>query len=58
MNDLPLFPTTLVGSYPQPDWPWRSAKTPGIHQALSNAYLKSEGLYSLRDGWIKLHYPK
>ena len=38
--------------------PWRSAKTPGIHQALSNAYLKSEGLYSLRDGWIKLHYPK
>src|SRR4051812_3694196 len=20
MNDLPLFPTTLVGSYPQPEW--------------------------------------
>jgi RNA-directed DNA polymerase len=38
--------------------PWRSAKTPGINQALSNAYLKSEGLYSLRDGWIKLHYPE
>ncbi len=38
--------------------PWRSAKTPGINQALSNDYLKSEGLYSLRDGWIKLHYPK
>jgi len=36
--------------------PWRSAKTPGIQQALSNAYLKSEGLYALRDGWIKLHY--
>ena len=38
--------------------PWRSAKTPGINQALSNDYLKSEGLYSLRDCWIKLHYPK
>ena len=38
--------------------PWRSSKTPGINQALSNVYLKSEGLYELRDGWIKLHYPK
>ena len=35
--------------------PWRSSKTPGINQALSNAYLKSQGLYELRDGWIKLH---
>jgi len=38
--------------------PWRSSKTPGIQQALSNAYLKSQGLYSLRDGWIKLHHCK
>jgi len=38
--------------------PWRSAKTPEINQALSLDYLKSEGLYSLRDGWITLHYPK
>ncbi|OUS41065.1 group II intron reverse transcriptase/maturase [Oleispira antarctica] len=38
--------------------PWRSSKTPGINQALSNAYLKSEGLYTLRDGWIKLHHSK
>jgi RNA-directed DNA polymerase len=38
--------------------PWRSAKTPGINQALSLDYLKSEGLYSLCDGWIALHYPK
>ena len=36
--------------------PWRSAKTPGIQQALSNDYLKSQGLYALRDGWIKLHH--
>lgn len=38
--------------------PWRSSKTPGINQALSNNYLKSQGLYALRDGWIKLHYSK
>jgi RNA-directed DNA polymerase len=38
--------------------PWRSTKTPGINQALSLDDLKSEGLYSLRDGWIALHYPK
>jgi RNA-directed DNA polymerase len=37
--------------------PWRSSKTPGIQQALSNAFLKAEGLYAFRDGWIKLHYP-
>lgn len=36
---------------------WRSSKTPGIQQALSNDYLKSEGLFSLRDGWVKVHYP-
>jgi RNA-directed DNA polymerase len=38
--------------------PWRSARTPGINQVLSLKHLKSEGLYSLRDGWIKLHYPE
>jgi RNA-directed DNA polymerase len=37
--------------------PWRSSKTPGIQQALSNAYLAKAGLYSLREGWIKVHYP-
>lgn len=36
--------------------PWRSSKTPGINQALSNDYLEKAGLVSLRDGWIKLHY--
>jgi len=34
--------------------PWRSAKKPGANQALSNAYLKAQGLYALRHGWIKL----
>ena len=38
--------------------PWRSSKTPGIQQALSLEFLKSEGLYALQDGWIKLHYPE
>jgi RNA-directed DNA polymerase len=38
--------------------PWRSSKTPEIQEALSNAYLKSQGLYSLRDGWIKLQHPE
>jgi RNA-directed DNA polymerase len=37
---------------------WRSAKSSGINQALSLDFLKSEGLYSLRDEWIALHYPK
>ncbi len=37
--------------------PWRSSKTPGIQQALSNSYLEEEGLFSLRSGWIKVHYP-
>lgn len=38
--------------------PWRSSRSPGINQALSNAYLKSQGLCALRDGWIKLHHSK
>jgi RNA-directed DNA polymerase len=38
--------------------PWRSVKTLGINQALSLDYLKSKGLYSLRDGWIALHHSK
>ena len=37
--------------------PWRSSKTPGIQQALSKEYLKQEGLYSIRKGWIAVHYP-
>jgi RNA-directed DNA polymerase len=37
--------------------PWRSSKTPGIQQALDNDFRKSEGVFSLRDGWITVHYP-
>lgn len=35
--------------------PWRSSKSSGVNQVLSNAYLKSQGLYELRDDWIKFH---
>ncbi|WP_178030922.1 hypothetical protein [Pelagibaculum spongiae] len=38
--------------------PCRSSKTPGIQQGLTNAYLEAEGLFSLRERWITLHYPK
>ena len=38
--------------------PWRSSKTPGIQKALSNEFLKAKGLFSLRDGWVKLHHAK
>ena len=31
-------------------------KKEGIQQALSNAYLKAEGLFSLRQGWISLNH--
>ncbi len=37
--------------------PWRSSKSPGINQAISDKYLVKEGLFSLRIGWIKVHYP-
>lgn len=35
---------------------WRSSKTKGINMALSNQYLRKEGLISLRDIWIKIHH--
>jgi len=49
---------TAVGCGITSKGPWRSSKTPGINQALSLDYLKSQGLYALRDGWIKLHHSK
>lgn len=35
---------------------WHSAKTEGIHRAISNEYLESQGLISLRDRWVAIHY--
>ena len=48
---------TAVGCGITSKGPWRSSKTPGIQQALSNDYLKKVGLFSLRDGWIAVQYP-
>ena len=36
--------------------PWRSSKTKGINIAIGNKFLKQEGLVSLREIWIKVHY--
>ena len=35
---------------------WHSAKTEGIHRGLNDAFLARQGLFSLRDGWVKMHY--
>ncbi|WP_428634116.1 group II intron reverse transcriptase/maturase [Sedimenticola sp.] len=35
---------------------WRSSKSHGINAALGLKYLKQQGLFSLRDGWITFHY--
>jgi RNA-directed DNA polymerase len=35
---------------------WRSSKSHGINAALGLTYLKQQGLFSLRDGWIAFHY--
>ena len=35
---------------------WRNARTEGIHRGLNDAFLAEQGLFSLRDGWIKIHY--
>jgi RNA-directed DNA polymerase len=36
--------------------PCRSSKTKGINIAISNEFLAENGLVSLRDVWIKIHY--
>jgi RNA-directed DNA polymerase len=36
--------------------PWRSSKTEGINIAIGNNFLEREGLVSLREIWIKVHY--
>ena len=36
---------------------WKMSKTPGVNQALSNRYLKEQGLLSLVELWSRVHYP-
>ena len=38
--------------------PWRLAKTFGSQGALTNTYLKEQGLISVLDLWVAFHYPK
>ena len=35
---------------------WHSARTAGIHQALTNEFLAKQGLISLRERWVDIHY--
>ena len=35
---------------------WRSSKSPGINMALGLEYLREQGPFALRDGWIAFHY--
>jgi hypothetical protein len=32
---------------------WHMARTPGVQQALSNAWLKTQGLVSVKEQWCK-----
>jgi len=36
---------------------WHLAKTEAMNVGLSNAYLKKQGLISIRTLWIKVYYP-
>ena len=36
--------------------PWRSSRTFGINLGLNDNFLKSMGLFALRDIWIEIHY--
>ncbi len=35
---------------------WRSSRTAGINKGLGVSYLKQQGLFSLREGWIAFHH--
>ena len=37
--------------------PYRLAKTFAVNQGLSNKYLKRQGLVSIKELWVKFHYP-
>ncbi len=36
---------------------YRSAKTKAMQMGLNNAWLKAQGLVSLKEQWVKFHYP-
>lgn len=37
--------------------PWRLSKTLATHTGMTNQWLKDQGLLSVKDLWVKIHYP-
>jgi RNA-directed DNA polymerase len=37
--------------------PYRLAKTPATQSGMTNKWLKDQGLLSVKDLWVKIHYP-
>lgn len=54
--DVPLREAISIGLSSK--GPYRLAKTFAVHRGLSNAFLKAQGLISIKDLWVKFHYPR
>ena len=37
--------------------PWRLARTLATHSGMTNQWLKEQGLVSVKELWVKIHYP-
>ncbi|WP_456473596.1 group II intron maturase-specific domain-containing protein [Desulfolithobacter sp.] len=37
--------------------PWRLARTLATHSGMTNKWLKDQGLLSVKDLWVHIHYP-
>jgi len=37
--------------------PWRLARTLATHSGMTNQWLKKQGLVSVKELWVKIHYP-
>ncbi|MBW2087409.1 MAG: hypothetical protein JRI37_00225 [Deltaproteobacteria bacterium] len=37
--------------------PWRSARTMATQTGMTNQWLKDQGLVSVKELWVKIHYP-
>ncbi|WP_456473546.1 hypothetical protein [Desulfolithobacter sp.] len=37
--------------------PWRLARTLATHSGITNKWLKDQGLLSVKDLWVHIHYP-
>ena len=36
---------------------WRLSRTKATHMAMTNEWLKEEGLISIKEQWVNIHYP-